>query len=246
MDITRRKPILGKYSKGDPTCAKKRRLRPNAASDSFAPERPQHTINSYDSSKTHIITSAENSLKELDTDYLDLLLIHRPDFLMNPHEIAAAFEHLAKAGKVRHFGVSNFTASQMDMLSSFTCLVNNQVEISLLKLDAFTDGTLDKCQQHKIMPTAWSPLGRGKVFGKSDDPKILRVQIKAGEIADKYNTSMDQILLAFLLKHPAGITPVLGTSKIERIKTALNAKAIKITQEDWYALWKASTGKEIA
>lgn len=212
----------------------------------ICPERPSHKIKSYNSTKKHIIASAENSLKELNTDYLDVLLIHRPDYLMDPTEIAAAFNELAQKGMVRHFGVSNFSASQMEMLSSFTCLVNNQVEISLLKLDAFTDGTLDKCWQHKIIPTAWSPLGGGTIFKKNKNPQLLRINAVANILMKKYKASLDQILLAFLMKHPVGIVPVLGTSKLERIKSALKATKIKLTHEEWCMLWQASTGEEVA
>ncbi len=236
---------FGKVLRRRPDLRKKIRLTTKCGIQLVCPERPQHTVKSYNSTKSHIIFSAENSLRELGTDYLDLLLVHRPDYLMDPHEIASAFNHLAEKGMVRHFGVSNFTASQMDMLSAFTCLVNNQVEISLLKLDAFTDGTLDKCWQHGIAPTAWSPLGGGSVFGKTDDPKILRIQKAVRKLADRHQAKMDQILLAFILKHPAGIVPVLGTSKIARIKSALQAINIELTHQEWYELWQASTGEEV-
>ncbi|MEM6966210.1 MAG: aldo/keto reductase [Bacteroidota bacterium] len=207
--------------------------------------RPAHTINSYDSSKDHIITSAENSLRFLATDYLDVLLIHRPDFLMNPHEIAEAFEQLKSAGKVKHFGVSNFTKDQFDLLNSLIPLVTNQIEISITHLNAFTDGTLLQCQQHNIAPTAWSPLGGGAVFGQSEDEKIQRIQEMGHTLAEKYEVDLDEILMVWLLKHPAGIIPVIGTSKIKRVQSALNATKIEMSKEDWYRLWKASTGREI-
>lgn len=204
--------------------------------------RPQHRIKSYDSSKTHIIASAEHSLQELGLECLDLLLLHRPDYLMNPHEIAAAFEELKTAGKVKHFGVSNFTPSQFDMLNSFTPLVNHQVEISLLHRNAFEDGTLDQCLKQGITPTAWSPFGGGRIFTDKETPQHQRIHKVAHELGEKYNVSLDQILLAWIHQHPAGIVSVTGTSKIARIKTALAALEIPLSREDWYDLWQAATG----
>ena len=184
-------------------------------------------------------------MQELGVDQLDLLLIHRPDFLMNPHEIAEAFTRLKKEGKVKTFGVSNFTPSQFEMLNSFFPLVTNQVEISLLHRNAFQDGTLDQCLRLGITPTAWSPFGGGEIFSKSEKPEIIRIQKTAKELAKKYNASIDQILLAWILKHPAGIIPVLGSTKIARIKTALAALPMKITHEEWYELWEAAVGNEV-
>jgi len=208
--------------------------------------RPDHSINSYDSSKKHIIQSAENSLRLLATDYIDVLLIHRPDYLMNLHEIAEAFEELKKSGKVNYFGVSNFLPAQFDALNHFTPLITNQVEISITHLDCFEDGTLLQCQKNNIAPTAWSPLGGGAIFNKTADPKILRIREVGNELAKKYNVELDDLLYAWLLQHPSGIVPVIGTSKFERVKKALNAYEVKLSKEDWYLLWKASTGEEIA
>ncbi|MEO1262374.1 MAG: aldo/keto reductase [Bacteroidota bacterium] len=237
---------FGNVLKRRPDLRNKMQITTKCGIQLVCPERPGFRLKSYNSTKAHIISSAENSLKDLGTDYLDLLLIHRPDFLSDPSEIAGAFQHLSESGKVRHFGVSNFTPTQMDMLSSFTNLVNNQVEISLLKLAAFTDGTIDKCWQHKITPTAWSPLAGGQLFGESDDPVIARVQKTTRDLAVKHEATLDQVLLAFLMKHPIGIVPVLGTSKIIRIKSALRATEVKLTHEDWYELWQAATGEEVA
>lgn len=208
--------------------------------------RPNHKIKSYDSSAEHIIWSAENSLKELGVEVLDLLLLHRPDYLMNPHEIAAAFAKLKESGKVKYFGVSNFTTSQFEMLNSFTPLVNNQVEVSILHRNAFENGTLDQCIKKGITPTAWSPLGGGLVFQKSESPEILAVQKVTNQLAEKYSATADQILLAFLRKHPSGIIPVLGTSKISRVKAALESLKINLSHEEWYQLWQAAIGGEVA
>jgi len=211
----------------------------------FTPNRPEHKIHSYDTSKQHIITSAERSLKNLSTDYIDLLLIHRPDPLMNPHEIAEAFSQLKQAGKVLHFGVSNFTPSQMDMMMTAFKVEFNQLEISVLHLDPFHDGSLDKCIQHTIRPMSWGPLGSGKFYSDDADERNIRVLAVANMLAEKYNASVDQILLAFLFRHPSAIIPVIGSTKIERLKFAYASANIKIEREEWFMLWRASKGHEI-
>jgi predicted oxidoreductase len=211
----------------------------------LTPNRPEHKIHSYDTSKEHIITSVEKSLKNLNTDYIDLLFIHRPDPLMNPSEIAEAFGQLKKDGKVLHFGVSNFTPSQMDMMVTAFNVEYNQLEISVLHLDPFHDGSLDKCIEHTIRPMAWGPLGSGKLYGPEADERNIRILAVANLLAEKYNAAVDQILLAFLFKHPSGIIPVIGSTKIERLKTAYAAANINIDREEWFMLWRASKGHEI-
>ncbi len=211
----------------------------------LSPNRPDHKIKSYDSSKLHILQSVENSLKVLKTDFIDLLLIHRPDFLMNPQDLAEAFESLQKAGKVLHFGVSNFTTSQFELLHSYFPLVTNQIEISISHLQPFYDGSLDQCLKYNIVPTAWSPLGGGVLFQDTKDERVLRIRKTGMALAEKYGAQLDQILLAWLMKHPSGIIPVLGTSRISRVKSALAACNIKLSHEEWYELWQASVGTEV-
>lgn len=211
----------------------------------LTPNRPEHKIHSYDTSREHIILSVEKSLKNLNTDYIDLLLIHRPDPLMNPPEIAEAFSQLKKDGKVLHFGVSNFTPSQMDMMVTAFRIEYNQLEVSVLHLDPFHDGSLDKCIEHSIRPMSWGPLGSGKLYGAEGDERNIRILAVANLLAEKYNAAVDQILLAFLFKHPSGIIPVIGSTKIERLKTAYAAAEINIEREEWFMLWRASKGHEI-
>jgi len=208
--------------------------------------RPSHQIKSYDSTNAHILQSVETSLKNLSTDYIDVLLIHRPDFIMNPQEIAEAFLTLKKDGKVNAFGVSNFTTSQFDLLNSFTPLVTNQIEVSAFHLNAFTDGTLNQCLKLGITPTAWSPLGGGAYFSDVKNEKVDRLKTVVKSLAGKYNCKEDELLLAWLKKHSAGIVPVIGSSKIERVAAALKAQTIIISHEDWYKVWQASTGDEVA
>lgn len=207
--------------------------------------RSEHGLKSYDLSASHIEASVNKSLASLHTDYLDVLLLHRPDYLFDPHEIAEVFTKLKKEGKVLAFGVSNFSPSQFDLLHSLTPLVTNQVEISLLHRNAFEDGTLDQCQKLKVVPSAWSPLGGGQLFKNSTDSKIKGIQKVLAQLAEKHNAASDQILYAWLRKHPAGIIPVLGTSKIERIRAAHQALKIELTHEEWYMLWEAALGREI-
>lgn len=210
------------------------------------PNRPNHSLKSYDSTRRHIVQSAENSLEALGVEVIDLLLIHRPDYLMNAHEIASAFSDLKESGKVKRFGVSNFSPSQFDLLRSYIPLVTNQIEVSVLHRNAFEDGTLDQCQKYGIQPTAWSPLGGGALFGKSDDPVVVRVQKVLASLGKKHEATADQLLYAWLLKHPSRIVPVLGTTKIERIQAAMEARAIDLSHDDWYMIWEAAIGEEVA
>lgn len=207
--------------------------------------RPSHQIKSYDSSADHIRFSVENSLKYLNTDRIDLLLLHRPDFLMDPDEVADAFAEINKEGKVLEFGVSNFTPSQFDLLHSQYPLVTNQVQVSITHLEPFIDGTLDQALKLKVRPTAWSPLGGGTLFSDNKPDADQRIWETAQPLKSKYDLKLDQLLLAWLLQHPSGIIPVLGTSKIERISSAKKALNVKLDREDWYRLWQASTGEKI-
>lgn len=209
--------------------------------------RPQNIIKSYNTSYKYILESVETTLENLGTDYIDCLLIHRPDPLLDADEVAKAFTILKEQGKVLHFGASNFRRWQVDLLNSRFKLEVNQVECSLLHLDPFVDGTLDQCQQHKIIPMAWSPLGGGNIFSlEDDDERNKRIIAVASILAQKYNSLADIILFSWLLTHPSGIHPVLGTSKSDRIRNAVAATEIKLEREEWFMLWRASTGKEVA
>ena len=211
----------------------------------LTPNRPLHQIKSYDTSKTHILSSVEQSLINFNTDYIDLLLIHRPDPLMNPHEIAEAFTLLKQSGKVKHFGVSNFSTSQFSALHNIFPLEVNQVELSIIHTKPFYDGITDQCIDKKIIPQAWSPMGAGKIHLDAEDEKSRRILSMATIIGEKYNASFDQVLIAWLMKHPAGIVPVLGTTKIDRLKAALEATSIEMTREEWHMLLRASNGFDV-
>ncbi len=207
--------------------------------------RPSHYIKSYNTSGQHIISSVEQSLENFGTDHIDVLLIHRPDPLLDPAEVAEAIEQLKQSGKVLSFGVSNFLPHQTDLLSSYTLIEYNQVEISIIKLDALSDGTLDNCMKHKIIPMAWAPLGGG-LFTDESHPHFRSITAAAIELAEKYNTGLNEILLAWLHTHPSGIQSVIGTTKIERLLQAKVATSIRLEREDWFKLLSASTGEDVA
>ena len=237
---------FGKVLKHEPSLRQQMQLITKCGIRMLSAHRPQHKIKSYDTSFTHITQSVEQSLKNLSTDYIDCLLIHRPDPLFNAEEVAAAFEQLQKEGKVLQFGVSNFRKWQVDLIRSRFPISVNQIECSVLHLDPFGDGTLDQCQHHGLIPMAWSPLGGGNLFADDEDERNKRILAVANLLADKYNASADVLLFSWLLTHPSRIYPVTGTSKIERIKAAVDATNIKLEREDWFMMWRASTGREVA
>lgn len=209
------------------------------------PARPGHRIHSYDTSPEHIRSSAEASLNNFNTDYLDVLMIHRPDPLMHPDEIAEVISSLKKEGKIIQFGISNFSPIQAEMILKYIPVEYHQMEISVLKLDPFHDGSLDICLKYGIIPMAWGPLGSGKFKQEPDNEQYRKIIAVAGMLAEKYNAEPEQILLAFLFKHPSGIIPVVGSTKPERLTKANEAAKINIEREEWFMLWRASTGHEV-
>lgn len=209
--------------------------------------RPANRIHHYDTGRAHILVAAENSLRELRTDTLDLLLIHRPDPLMDADEVAEAFVALRVAGKVRHFGVSNFTPWQFHLLQSRLDfpLATNQIELSVLYLDPLHDGTLDQAQRLRVPPMAWSPLAGGRLFDPSDD-RAVRVRAVLEAIGRELGgAGVDQVALAWLLRHPARVLPVLGSGKIERVAAAAQAERWTLDRQQWFAIWEASAGREV-
>ena len=210
----------------------------------LTPNRPQHAIKSYDTSAAHIIKSVEQSLQNFHTDYIDTLLIHRPDILIDVEEVGATITELKKAGKIKSFGVSNFTTSQVALLQKYIPVEHHQVEISVTNLNAFENGILDQCQLEKIEAQSWSPMGNG-IFTENTN-QHSRILAQADSLSKGYECSVNQILLAFIYAHPSQIVPVIGTTKFERISEAKKAMEIELKREDFYKLWTASTGKEVA
>ena len=201
------------------------------------PNRVKH----YQYDAAYIINSAEASLKNLQTDYLDLLLLHRPSPLMDPGEVAKAITTLQSSGKIKAFGVSNFSPSQIALLEKAIPVSGNQVECSLLHTDPFYDGTFDDTITHERMAMAWSPLGG--FFGETSSrtEAIKKVLETFGE---NYDANASQLLLAWLMKHPAGIHPVVGTTKKERLTDSVTATHIDMDLQDWFVLLEASLGHE--
>ena len=208
----------------------------------MSPNRP-NKIKHYDCSKAYIIASAESSLKHLKTDYLDALLIHRPSPLMHSYEIMEAIQHLKKEGKISSFGVSNFTPSQVDLISSEVAIDINQIEFSAVQHQALFNGSLDQMLKNKITPMAWAPLGALFSSESSAQKKLILEQLDV--LAQKYNATQDQLVLAWILKHPSGIHPVIGTTNLKRIEASVAAVSMNLTSEDWFKILEASQGHEV-
>lgn len=209
----------------------------------------------YDFSAEHIVRSCEESLKRMKVEVIDLYQLHRPDFLADPDEVAGAFTKLQKAGKARFFGVSNFRPSLVTALQK-ACpmpIVVNQVEISLARLDCFTDGTLDQCLAEKITPLAWSPLARGWLGDGGDqravEPKLAtaaaRIIPVLDSIAINRGASRTAIALAWLLKHPSKIIPIVGSTDGRRIREAAKSTGVQLSREEWYRLLAAARGEPL-
>jgi predicted oxidoreductase len=200
----------------------------------------------FDFSAEHIKWSCEQSLLRLQTDYVDIYQLHRPDYLMDPSEVAEAFSKLLAQGKVKHFGVSNFLPDKVALLQEYCPfpLVVNQVEISLGHLDCLEDGTLNQCIQDEITPLSWSPLaggwlGTGSVEGREGLISLL------DELAAGYGVTRTEVSLAWLLKHPAGIIPIVGSTKPERITQAVKSMDVDMSRADWYRLLVAARGEPL-
>ena len=204
--------------------------------------RPENVVKHYDYSKEYIIWSAENSLKNLQTDYLDVFLLHRPSPLMQADEVAEAVEKLKEAGKILSFGVSNFTSSQTELLRQKTEVSFNQIQFSATNHEAMLDGSLDYMQLHKITPMAWNPLG---VVFRENTEQTQRLKLLFSKLVDKYHVGADLILLAWILQHPANILPVAGTINVSRIQQLMKAKSLVLDTQDWFAIWTESMGNKV-
>ncbi|HRM22739.1 MAG TPA: aldo/keto reductase [Neisseria sp.] len=208
---------------------------------------PEMKSKHYDNSRAHIVWSAERSVEKLQCGYLDLLLIHRPSPCAHPEEIAAAFDDLHRRGLVRHFGVSNYSAQKFSMLQSYVDqpLATNQIEISPLHLAPFEDGSLDYLLEKRVQPMAWSPLGGGRLFDKADlqSRRVAQALLAAGERQGE--TRLDTLAYAWLLAHPAKITPIVGSGRLARIRDAADALAVCFTEEEWIAVYAAAQGHDV-
>ena len=200
-------------------------------------------VKHYDTGAAHITASVETSLRDMATDHIDLLLIHRPDPLMDPDETGAALDALVESGKARAVGVSNFRPWDFSLLQSSTetTLVTNQIEISLTAVDAFTNGDLAYLQERMIPPMAWSPLGGGALFSAHNVDLLAALQ----RIGEEQGVDESAVAMAWLLHHPAGILPVAGTNRLERIARLGAATTVEIDRQTWFELYTLATGREV-
>ncbi|HYG17603.1 MAG TPA: aldo/keto reductase [Ohtaekwangia sp.] len=235
----RNEEIFGNVLRRSPSLRQQMQLVTKGGIKFPSAKRPASWIKHYDTSRQHITWAAENSLKMLGTDHIDLLLIHRPDPLLDPEVMAETFGALKKQGKVLHFGVSNFTPTQFELLRHYLPfpLVTNQIEVSLSCTAPIWDGTIDVLMKYKVSPMAWSPLGGGKLVSGDSNNVFGK--------ASKYSATNTQLALAWLLKHPSKIFPVIGTTRPERIRESARALDIRLDVQDWYEMLKIAEGKEV-
>lgn len=197
----------------------------------------------YDSTQDYLVNACEASLKRMNVDYVDLYQIHRPDVLAHPEDVATALNKLVNAGKVRHVGVSNYTAAQFDALSAYVQepLVSHQPELSVLAPEPVTNGLLDQCMELKITPLAWSPLGGGRLFTDKAEG-VQRVVRALNTVATEQGITLDAVAYAWLLAHPAGVIPIIGTQNIDRIKQTRQIFDVTLTRSQWYDILEAAVG----
>ncbi|MBK9737359.1 MAG: aldo/keto reductase [Saprospiraceae bacterium] len=206
-------------------------------------EKPGFAISHYNTSKRHIIESVESSLDNLNTDYIDVLMINRPSPIMNYEEMAEAFHLLAESGKVKEFGVVNFSSAQLNAMYKYYPIMSNQVELSMTHLSPIYDGTIATCMEHKLVPMSWSPLGGGSIYTNTKTGHKLEARLQ--KLADKYGWSLSEMALLFLMYHPADIIPVVNYSKAEKIKETVDLLDVEISNEQWFEILIASTGEEL-
>ena len=201
----------------------------------------------YNATAERLIKSADKSLRLMGIDHIDLLLVHRPDWLTSADETAAGLNKLMKDGKILSAGVSNYNVHQFNLLNSRMDqpLVTNQIEFHLLHTDPIHDGTLDQCQQERIKPMAWSPLAGGRLMDPANEAGQRLRKATEGLSAKYGDATLDQLAYAWLMAHPSSPLPVIGTNKIDRLEAAAKATQIKLEREDWYALWTAAKGHGI-
>ena len=207
-------------------------------------ERPAHARKSYDSSPAHVVASVERSLRALHTDRIDLLLLHRPDLLMEPDALAETFRALRDAGKVLHVGVSNHSPSQLALLHRRHAVATNQIELSPLHRDALHDGALDQCLDLGLRPMIWSPLAGGRLF-TGDDAPARRVRAVLTSLGEWHGVSAATIAHAWILRHPSRPVPITGSRRLAAIGEAVAALDVRLSAEEWYGVWEAGAGHEV-
>jgi predicted oxidoreductase len=211
-----------------------------------SPNRPQNKIKHYNTTKSHILQSVDTSLKNLGVEKIDLLLIHRPNPVLNPEEVALAFRELKEKGKVLFFGVSNFLAHQFETLQAFLDLplVTNQIELHPLYLEYFLNGTLEQCLVKKIIPMIWSPFAGGRLLQKKDLTTI-RVMEVVERLSKEFGFTPEEVLLKWVSFSPYNAIPIIGTNQIERIQRCANFEKVPMSNENWFEIYTAGLGKEV-
>ena len=210
-----------------------------------SPARPDHHVKHYDTTAAHVRAAVDASLQAMRCDHLDLLLIHRPDALMDFDALADTFEALRRAGKVRHFGVSNFSPAQLAPLHRRIALASHQIELSPLHLDPLHDGVLDQCQDLGLRPMIWSPLAGGRLFtGRDETAQRVRQTLEA--IAAELGISTTTLAIAWVLRHPSAPLPILGSRRISVAQDALAALGLQLDVQTWWRIWSAGAGREVA
>lgn len=206
-------------------------------------QRP-YRINYYDTTAAYVRAQVEQSLRNLHAEQLDLVLIHRPDYLMDAAALAETFATLTREGKVAHWGVSNHATSQFALLRQHHPLVTNQVELSPLQMDALDDGTLDQAQQLGLRPMIWSPLAGGRLFN-GEDEQAVRTRSTMLDIAERLGISLTTLAFAWVLRHPSRPHPITGSGRMVNLQDAVKALDVSLDAEDWYAIWTASKGHSV-
>jgi predicted oxidoreductase len=204
----------------------------------------RYRVNYYDASPAYVRAQVEQSLRNLHTSELDLVLIHRPDYLMDAATLADTFAALTAEGKVKHWGVSNHSVGAFALLHQHYPLLTNQVELSPLQMDALDDGTLEQAQMLGLRPMVWSPLAGGRLFS-GDSEQASRVRTEMTAIARRYEISLTTLAMAWVLRHPSRPRPITGTQRIEGLRDAVAALHVQLDAEDWYAIWTASKGHPV-
>jgi predicted oxidoreductase len=210
----------------------------------FHPDR--HTAH-YNAAGARMVKSLEKSLRFLQTDRVELQLVHRPDWLTSADDTASGLNQLLRDGKIRNAGVSNYNVHQFDLLNSRMehPLVTNQLEFHLLQMEPIYDGTFTQCEKLGLSPMAWSPMSQGRIFDPNNEA-AQRLKVAAEKMAPRYNgATLEQLAYAWILAHPSQPLPILGTNRVERIESATKSADIKLEREDWYALWEAAQGRQI-
>ncbi|MGF1765536.1 aldo/keto reductase [Aliivibrio kagoshimensis] len=236
--------LFGEALKLDPTMREKIEIVSKFGINGIATGNGEKRVSHYDSSKQAILDSIDNSLRRLGVEQLDTVLVHRPDFLMDVDQVAEAFAELKKSGKVKHFGVSNFTVSQFNLLQSRleAPLVTNQVEMNPMHFDVIGNGVCDQLQQCRIRPMAWSCLAGGHIFSEQTE-QAIRLRGTLTQLAEELGAhSIEQVIFSWVLKHPSNPVALIGSGKIARVKEAIGARKLQMNTEQWYRVWVASKG----